>query len=197
MQDGPEPDERPPADLLRALAALQRVQALWLADLGQAANDPSFVACFRRWQEQLNEIKLHLHRDENSLLHYLLGGGLREWKEYSRDDLDPRAAAAAWIERLGPWLREVRVETSYRRLGSCLDLGEEAVTADIVTDLAAVAACAEAIMPALAQARLVSPAQLDDLAFYHVVAPWRRHGIPASSDVLRWLGEMLREHEEL
>lgn len=197
MDEGPEPDERPQVDLLRSLGALQRVQALWLADLGQAANDPSFVGAFRRWQEELTLVKLCVHRAENRLLHYLIGGGAREWREYHRDDLDPRAGTALWVERLNAWFLSHRVETSYRRLGSTIELAEEAVTADIVTDLAAVAACAESTMPALAHARVVAAGQLDDLAYYHVVAPWRRHGLPAALDVLRWLAEILREHEEL
>ena len=197
MDEVPEPDERPQADLVRALGALQRVQALWLADLDQAPSDPSFVAAFRRWQEELTLIKLCLHRVENRLLHYLIGGSAREWREYHRDDLDPRSGTAVWVQRLGAWFQHHRVETSYRRLGTSLELGEEAVTADIVTDLAAVAACAEATMPALAQARLIDAAQLDDLAYYHVVAPWRRQGLPAALDVLRWRAEILREHEEV
>ena len=196
MQDEPEPDERPQADLLRGLGALQRTQALWLADLGQAEQEPSFIAALRRWQEQLSAIKLHLHRVENRLLHYVVAGG-HAWREFHRDDLDPRAATALWKERLQTFFAQSRLETSYRRLGSVLDLSDEAVTADIVTDLAAIAACAEATMPVLAQARLIESAQLEDLAFYHVIAPWRRHGLPAMLDVLRWCSEMLREHEEL
>ena len=197
MVDDPAPDERPAGDLVRALAALRRVQALWLADVGQAgAGDLSFVDAFRRWQEQLTCIKLHLHRVENHLLHYLVSNPARTWREDAGDGESRRASSSPWIARLGDYVQQVRVETSYRRLPSALDLSEEAVTADIVTDLALVATTAEASMPALARAPQTDAAALDDLAFYRVVAPWRL-AQPALIDVMRWLGEVLREHEDL
>ncbi len=197
MVDELAPDERPAGDLLRALAALRRVQALWLADVGQTGDgDLSFVDAFRRWQEQLTCIKLQLHRVENRLLHYLVSSPARAWREDAGDGAQARAALAPWISRLGAYVQQVRVETSYRRLASALELAEEAVTADIVTDLALVAATAESSMPALARAPHTDQAALEDLAFYRIVAPWRL-AQPAMVDVLRWLGEVLREHEDL
>ena len=72
------------------------------------------------------------------------------------------------------------------------------VTADITTDLATLAETAEAAMPALITLRDGGgdPACLEDLAFFHVIGPWRSRGLPALADVLRWLGEIIREHEE-
>ena len=39
--------------------------------------------------------------------------------------------------------------------------------------------------------------KIEDLAFYHVLSPWKQRGVAALLDVLRWLSEVLREHEDL
>ncbi|MBA3710430.1 MAG: hypothetical protein H0W83_16620, partial [Planctomycetes bacterium] len=181
-------------ELLRALAALHLSQSRWLADLGEACQgDPAFAASFRRGQEELTMVKLQLHRAENRLLHYLLvPHHQRPWRECGLPAGDHRALAAQWTQRLAGWFGDLRLDGSYRRLTSVLALDEEAATADIVTDLAAVAGTAESTMPALARlGRGVDPAALEDLAFYHVLSPWKQHGGSALIDCLRWLNDML------
>jgi hypothetical protein len=199
----PEPEERRPGDLVKALGAIQRMQTLWLADIGQVAQgDPSFIPAFRRWQEQLTSLLLFLHRAENRLLHYLLRDDRHApWKEFTAPESGTdvrRAIAGRWTDKLVDYFRTIHIETRYRRLTSTIDLDEECATADIVTDLVTVAEICELTMPALSSLQQqTSPACLEDLAFYHVISPWKQRGVPALLDVMRWLAEILREHDEL
>ncbi len=185
-------------ELLRALAALKHSQSRWLADLDEAcAGDPAFTACFRRWQEDLAMVKLQLHRVEGRLLHYLPAAREREPREAHPGEVDGRAAAEAWRLRLESWFTLIHLPSSYRRLDSCLELDQDAVTSDIISDLAALGECAEITMPALAI--IQSTRDLDRLeatAFFRVVAPWKRLGLPALHEVLRWLSETLLEQED-
>jgi hypothetical protein len=186
-------------ELLRALAALQLAQARWLAGLGEAtAGDPAFAGCFRRWQEELTMVKLQLHRVEGRLLHYLITA-VQEAPQRERRtrSVDGRAAAQHWRERLERWFQRIHLPTTYRRLDSVIDLDQEAVTADIITDLASVAEAAEITAPPLVElAASRDTAALEHTAFFRVVAPWKRIGLPALQDVLRWLGETLDEQED-
>lgn len=199
VRDIPEPEERRPGDLVKALGAMQRAQTMWLVDLGQIG-DPAFIPAFRRWQEQLTALKLYLHRAESRLLHYLMRDDKRDpLKEFVAPEAENRSVIAGrWTDKLVAYFRSVRLDTRYRRLNATLDLDEECTTADIVTDLVAVAETCELTMPALT--RLQQQADLgclEDLAFYHVISPWKQRGLPALLDVLRWLAEMLSEHADL
>ncbi len=194
----PEPDERAPADLAQALGAIGRIQSLWLADLDQVCRgDPAFVAAFRRWEEQLTALKLYVHRAEARLLHYLLAAPARPWREYEGPGGDRAAATERWNARLVPYFAGLRLDTTYRRLASVLEPEDDPTTADIVTDLIALAEVAETTQATLVGVqRGGDPDALQDLAFYHVIAPWRRAQAPLL-DVLRWLAEVVREHADL
>ena len=195
----PEPEERAPADLARALGAIARTQSLWLIEVDHACRgEPAFVAAFRRWEELLTALKLHLHRAESRLLHYVLAGGPRPWREFTPPPLDREEATRKWVERLTLWFAALRIDPTYRRLPSVLESDEEPANADIITDLATLAELAETTLPVLRD--LERPQQqdcLEDLAFYHVIAPWKQRGQPALLDVLRWLAEMAREHDDI
>jgi hypothetical protein len=193
MPEGPAADE-----LLRALAALQLSQARWLADMGEACGgDPAFAEAFRRWQEELTMVKLQLHRVEGRLLNFLLVAQDDGRRETRIRPADGRAAAAAWRARLEAWFTRIHLPTAYRRLDSTLDLDQEAVTGDIITDLSALAETVEVTAPALAElAATRDLSSLEETAFFRVVAPWKRTGLPALLDVLRWLSETLYEAED-
>lgn len=193
----PEPEERLPADLARALGAIRRTQSLWLVEVDQACHgEPAFVAAFRRWEELLTALKLHVHRAENRLLHYALDEPDRPRREYGGRPVDREQIARRWVDRLTAWFAGLRLDPTYLRLPTVIaGDDDEPVTADIITDLATLAEVAESTMPALAAAAETAPDQLEDLAFYHIVAPWRSRGLPPLLDVLRWLAEMVREHD--
>lgn len=194
----PEPEERPPVDLRRALGAVSRTQSLWLIELDQACRgEPAFAAAFRRWEELLTALRLHLLRVENRLLQHVLAGHPAPTHEFAAPPFDREAAARRWNERLGAWFTSLRIEPTYLRLASVLDPDQEPVVADITTDLAALAEIAEATMPALAASERMASEDIDDLAFFHVLGPWKNRGFAALDDALRWLAEMAREHHEL
>ena len=183
-------------DLLRCLAAFQRTQATWLDDLAATCpHDPSFTAAFRRWQEQLTQAKLHLHRSESRLLHFVLTPQAAAVHRNASGSADPtHAAARAWRNRLGDWFSTIHLDPTYRRLENLRDLDAEPVNADIITDLTTLAELAELTAPVLARIadeRDLGSAQ--DLAFFGVLAPWRVRGLPALHDVLRWLAETLSD----
>jgi hypothetical protein len=78
-----------------------------------------------------------------------------------------------------------------------LDHDQEAVSADIITDLTQLAETAQQTSDAIAALDLTADvAALEGIAFYRVISPWRTHGQAALLDVLRWLAETLREQEE-
>lgn len=182
----------------RALAGLHHAQRDWLADAQQVcAGDPLFIAAFRRWEEQLTVLKLHLHRTEARLLHLVTVAGHADEHALPPSPADRRALGLAWRHRFEGWLAAVHIDPAYRRIDSPFDHDQEAVTADIATDLALVAEIAEATGETLAALDPdADPEGLDELAFYRVIAPWRSQGLTALMDVLRWLSETLREQED-
>lgn len=190
----------PVEDLRRSLDAIGRILSTWLADLeGVSAGDPRFDAAFRRWEEQLTLLKLHLHRAEQRLLHYLLvPEERRPWRDLPRQREDARGRYRRWHDRLAGWMVALHLPTAYRRLGDVLDLAGEATTADAITDLVALAELAQSTVEALATfAAIDQPDCLEDLAFFHVISPWKQQGMPALFDLLRWLNAFLAERDEL
>jgi len=191
--------EHAPVDLARALEAIRRTQRRWLADLEQACDgEPRFLDAFRRWEEQLTLLKLQLHRAEQRLLHYLLlPEDRRPWRELPGPAPSSQETYQRWMHRVGPYMRSLHIDSSYRRVAHVLDPQEEAVTADVVTDIVALAELAQSTCAALD--RLQSDAAADclqDLAFFHVISPWKQLGMPALFDVLRWINAFLGEHDE-
>lgn len=183
-------------DVLRCLAALQRSQATWLADLSATCpHDPAFTDAFRRWQEQLTQVKLHLHRSEGRLLHFVLSPQAAALHRDVRGAEDPgRTIARAWRHRLQDWFSTIHLDPTYARLESVRDLSSEPVNADIITDFTILAELAEQTAPVLERIALdrdLGSAQ--DLAFFGVLAPWRVRGLPALHDCLRWLAETLSD----
>jgi len=188
-------------DLVRSLSAIGRTQRRWLADLQLvcAERDPCFKQAFRRWEEWLTLIKLHIHRAEGRLLHYLLvPEDQRPWRDLPGPQPERQRSWRRWYDLVAPYLRELHLDTTYRRLADIRDPTSEAINADIVTDLVAVAEVAESTNLALAQ---VSEAgrhsALEELAFFHILSPWKQQGLPALFDLLRWLHAFLAEYDEL
>ena len=187
-------------DLLRCLGALQRAQATWLADMSATCStkEVAFTETFRRWQEQLSSTKLQIHRSESRLLHFVLTPQAREQHRQvtipADDDYRP---AKAWVSRLEPWFYHIHLNTTYRRLANLRDLDDEPINADIITDLALLAELAEQTAPLLDRmAHERDLATIQDLAFYHVLAPWRVRGLPALHAVLGWLHETLTDEDD-
>jgi hypothetical protein len=185
--------------LLEALVNLDRAHAAWLVDVrGVIAGDAACTAALVRWEDRLTLIKLRLHRAEQHLYGMLLHAGPAALGEAGSGEMgQDRQRWCAWRTDFETWFASVHLHSTYRRLESCLEWDHEAVNADVVTDLATLAELAESAGASLA---LVSPtlsrAELEDFAFYRIVAPWRTRGIPALHDVLRWLSETLRERED-
>ena len=191
-------------DLIRALQAIQRTQQRWLEDIHSVCKnkDPRFLDAFRRWEEHLTLLKLHLHRAEQGLLHFLLvPEERRPWRDLpgsSRSKQDRRQAFARLNSTIQPYLHSLRIDTYYRRLANHLDLEECAVTADVITDFVALAEMCEYTGDALKCVHDMRDQQfLEDLAFYHVLSPWKQQGMPALFDALRWVHAFLRQHDEL
>jgi hypothetical protein len=187
-------------DLLRALAALQLAQTRWLTDLDQACHgDHAFTASFRRWEEELTVVKLNLHRGENRLQHFLLAPREDAEPRHNRQSVvDGRAIARQWRRQLEDWFARNHLASAYRRLGSVLDLDEEASTGDIITDLATLAEVVAITTPALQEiAATRDVALLEDRAYFGVIIPWNTLGRPALHDVLRWLSDTLAEEADL
>ena len=182
-------------DLLRCLAALQRTQATWLADLGTTlTGDQAFTAAFRRWQEQLTSTKLHLHRSEDRLLHFVLSPQADPHRDVSPPPAADHGLARTWRKRFDAWFATIHLDTTYRRLENCRDLDAEPVNADIVTDLSLLAELAEQTAPVLIQiAESRDLARAQDAAFYGVLAPWRVRGLAPLHESLRWLSETLAD----
>ena len=186
----------PPDDLLRALTALGTAQGRWLADVeATVREDASFAPAFRRWAEHLTMIKLQYHRTENRLLNYcLVPRDPASWRGPTPAALDGRAAARDWRVRFEHWFDHIHLSTAYRRLEDVLDLDAEAVNADVVTDLTALAEVAVVTTPILSAITAErDPVALEDLAFYRVLSPWRRQGLPALHLVLPWLDQVVDE----
>jgi hypothetical protein len=198
VPDGKE--EEVASGLVRALAALGHAQEAWLDDLHQVClGDPAFVTAFRRWEERLTLVKLRLHRAEGRLLNHLLAVATPRPSDDApaAPSPDARPAVRRWRERLEHYCTDHRIDTAYRRLDDALDHDQEAVTADIITDLARLAEVAETTGAALeGMANCHDRAELEELAFFRVISPWKTRGLPALLDVLRWLAETLRERED-
>lgn len=192
-----------PTDLIRALDAIQRTQHRWLKDLSATCHqhDPRFLEACRRWQESLSLLQLHLVRAEQRLLHFLLvPEERRPWKELpgTQRKHDRRERFAHWNRLLLPYLQSLQVNTNYCRVANVLDLDQAAVTADITTDFVALAEMCENTGEALNRFKSVSDKGcLEDLAFYHVLSPWKQQGMPALQDCLRWIHATLRQHDEI
>lgn len=189
-----------PTDLIRALEAIRRTQTRFLTEVEQLCRgDPRFHDAFRRWHELLTLLKLHVLRAEQRLLHFLLvPEERRTWREFPGAIGDSQTRWRHWMHLVAPYFRSLHIDTSYRRLGDILDPLAEAVTADVVTDLVAVCEVADATSTALEHFHKEGhTALLEDLAFYHVLSPWKQHGLPALGDLSRWIGAFLAEHDEL
>jgi hypothetical protein len=193
-------DEQVASRLTHALAMLRHAEQTWLDDLVQTCASPRPCAStFRRWEERLTLLKLQLHRMEHRLQHFLTtpGAGDPDVHLPPAPIMDRRAVARAWRERLEGWFLAQDIRSAYRRLDSALDHDQEAVTADIITDLVSVAETAEFTRLAISDLDLRRDyAHLEDLAFYRVLSPWRAQGLTGLVDVLRWLTEMVREHDD-
>lgn len=197
----PGPEDHPAAERLgRALGGLRQAQETWLEDCFQVCeDDPAFTATFRRWEEQLTVIKLYVHRAEARLLHFVNAVPLGE----PMVDLPPTGLlrrselAHLWRTRFEAYFTTHHLDSVYRRLDSVLDHDQEAMSADIITDLTQLAETAQQTSDAIAALDLTAdPSGLEEVAFYRVISPWRTHGQAALLDVLRWLAETLREQEE-
>lgn len=188
-------------DLWRALAALQRAQGDWLADLAATCpatgqGDAAFAEVFRRWQEQLTRVKLQVHRAEGRLLgfvHSPTAGLVR------RDTPPPPTSPSftVWRDRIEHWFVRIHIDRTYRWLPGLRDEGEEPVRRDLATDLAQLAELVTATSPllaAIAQERDLRT--LEDLAFTRIIAPWRTGGMAALHPTLRWLDEALVDEGE-
>jgi hypothetical protein len=189
-----------PTDLIRALEAIRRTQGRWLTDVSELCRgDPRFLDAFRRWEELLTLLKLHIHRAEQRLLHFLMvPEERRPWREFPGLEPDATATYQRWMRNVAPYFRSLHIDTTYRRLSNILDPHEEPVTADILTDLVAVCETAETTGRALEHFHKEEhTVLLEDLAFYHVLSPWKQYGMPALFDLLRWLSAFLAEHDEL
>lgn len=190
-----------PTDLLRALEAIQRTQQRWLQDVTTvSAGDPRFLDAFRRWEEWLTLIKLHIHRAEQRLLHLLmLPEDRRTWREVPHHQSDSGTTYRHWMRCVGPYFRGLHIDTSYRRIADSHDMHAEAVTADALTDLVALCEIAASTNQVLDRVLGTSetPEVIEDLAFFHIISPWKQLGMPAWFDWMRWLNEFLREHDEL
>jgi hypothetical protein len=195
--------ETGPFDLERALTAIDRVGRRFLHDIQTTTRqpDPRFSEAFRRWEEQLTHLKLALHRAEQKLLHYLLvPEDFRPWRDLpgTITPQQKRQITLDWHRRIDAYFRLLHIDGRFRRLHDPLDLVAEAITADIQTDMVEVAALVQITGQALT--KLAAPGDatiLEDLAFYHVISPWKQRGMPALFDVLRWLNEFLAEHDSL
>ncbi|NRA38261.1 MAG: hypothetical protein HRU15_08985 [Planctomycetes bacterium] len=194
--------EHAPSDLMRALDAIERCQIRFLEDLQSTCKgDPCFLEAFRRWEETLTLLKLHIHRAEQRLLHFLLvPEERREWKGLPGPQKrhQRKASFSRWNKRVLPYFQSLHIDTRYMRLSSVLELDEDAVVADINTDLVALAEICENTGEALERFKdLDDQRYLEDLAFYHVLNPWKQQGMQALMDVLRWINEFLHHHSDL
>lgn len=188
-----------PNDLIRALAAIRRTQSRWLEHIDEIVQgDPNYLLALRQWREWLNLIRLHLVRAEQCLLHYLLvPEERRPWREFPFQLPGHKETYKRWDGPISSYFTSLKLETTYRRMGSIRDLDAEAVNADILTDITALAVLADTTNHALNHLGEPQAAPyLEDLAFFHVISPWKVHGSAALSDVLRWLDEFISESED-
>jgi hypothetical protein len=193
------PRDAGPNQLLESLVDLDRAQAAWLQDLrGTLPGDAACTEAFARWEESLTLVKLRLHRSEQRLFGSLMNGVPAPIDEVPAEDATTvRNRMRDWRDAFEGWFAVCHLPSTYRHLDTCLDLDQEAVHADIITDLAGLAEVSETTGASLAHLEeAVSLAELEDMAFYRIIAPWRTRGVPALHDALRWLSETLRDHED-
>lgn len=189
-----------PTDLIRALEAIRRTQGVWLKDLeAVCAGDPRFLDAFRRWQEWLLMIRLHLARAESKLLHFLMvPAERRPWQDLPGQRPTPRQVHGQWEKLVPPYLHALRIDTTYRRLPSLIEGEDEPLRADIATDITELASIADASNQAMDRLLVHENGDtLENLAFYHVLSPWRTRGLAPLRDVLGWIEEFLIERGEL
>jgi hypothetical protein len=152
-----------------------------------------------RCEEHLTIIKLYLHRAEARLLNFTAAHPTHAQitEESPPKPQSPQSLDLLWRQRLEHFFQSHHLPSAYRRIDSVLDHADEAMTADIITDLAALAALSQRTIDALTAIPEKSAYnQLEERAFYQVICPWRTQGHAALCDVLRWLSETLREEEE-
>ncbi len=195
------PEHQPAANRLeQALHGLRSALNHWLEDCFQISHDdPAFTEAFRRWEEQLTIIKLYVHRAEARLLHYIAAVPPTEALADSQlpQAQDHHALGYIWRTRFESYFTHFHIDSTYRRIESVLDNDQEAVTADIITDLTTLCEIAQRTVNAINELPNTTTSDaLEELAFYRVISPWRTHGHMALCDTLRWLSETLREQEE-
>ncbi len=195
------PDQQPAANRLQqALSGLRTALDQWLEDCFTAGHgDPAFTQTFRRWEEQLTIIKLYLHRAEARLLHFI--AAVPPSANMADSSLpqtqDHGELGYLWRKRFEEFFTQHHLDGAYRRLDSVLDYDQEAITADIITDLTTMCELAQKTVDAIAAMPTTQTSDaLEEFAFYRVISPWRTQGHPAMCDTLRWLSETLREQEE-
>jgi hypothetical protein len=195
------PEHQPAANRLeQALQGLRVALDQWLEDCFQCCHDdPAFTETFRRWEEQLTIIKLYLLRSEARLLHFI--AAVPPTENLADSSLpkaqDPLALGYVWRTRFEAYFLRHHLASTYRRIDTVLDHDQEAVTADIITDLTSLCEIAQRTVNAItALPKDLTSDTLEELAFYRIISPWRTHGHTALCDTLRWLSETLREQEE-
>ena len=189
-----------PTDLVRALQAIARSQTRLLRDIREVcAGDPRFLDAFRRWREWLTLLKLQLIRAEGRLLHFLMvPEDRRPWQEYRPKSKSLQGTYHEWDGIIPPYLRALHIDSRYLRLPDIRELEGEAVVAMASTDLVALTSVMEVTQHAIEQRAFDQHSPwLEDMAFYHVLAPWKVQGLQPLNDVLRWLDSFLSEMDEL
>lgn len=193
-------DAHESTDLIRALSAIARSQARLLHDMEVVSTgDPQFLDAFRRWREWLTLLKLQIIRAEGRLLHYLLvPEELRPQRDFAGGPSRQRDSYRRWDALIPPYLNALHIDTSYLRLADNRDLDGEVSIALMSTDLVALASLMETTQAALSYRPLEAGAPwLEDMAFYHVLAPWKVQGLRPLNDVLRWFDSFLAEMDIL
>ena len=193
----PDPE---PTDLVRALQAIGRSQSRLIRDIKEVcAGDPRFLDAFRRWREWLTLLKLQLIRAEGRLLHYLMvPEDRRPWKEYPIRSKSLQSSYHEWDQIIPPYLQALHIDTRYLRIPDLRELEHEAVIALAATDLVAVSSVMEVSQFALEQYSFDQHTPwLEDMAFYHILAPWKVQGLRPLADFLRWMESFLGEMDEL
>ena len=103
----------------RALAHLAHVQRDWLSDLDNSCREGTpFLGTFRRWEEQLTLLKLHLHRTEAQLIRSAATAlPASQPTPVPRAD---RAIARRWRELIEGFFATHHLDGAYRRMSSAL-----------------------------------------------------------------------------
>jgi hypothetical protein len=189
--------------LTRSASILQHAQEGLLDDMVQScAGEEALITVLRRWEERLTGIKLHLHRCDSHLVSLVERAARMPGPApaLAVAEVDIRLLSRQWRDRLEAFFAQHRTDTTYRRLASPLDLDQEAMNADIVTDLTALVAvmvqtgmALSAFAHARAGAAIGEPSRIEDLVFNQVLLPWQIRGREALIDCLAWLSAMIAE----